>query len=171
MWFSTFIASIHRDFLLTLVPISLNAQVEKQSSISVSIMTLAQRSCIAVIAASFLFATEACSVQGYCSTGCDMKGTAGPAGLYTSSGWTDTETCLDTLHVGSGCAFEVATGGGGSGRKYTYTESSCMAWADGPGYDKVRSIRVFEKSSHVAYSASPPNTASYFIESQTGCSQ
>ena len=74
-----------------------------------------------------------------------MDSKKGPQGPYTSSAWTDTATCLDTLHVTPGCAFEVATGSKGSGTTYAYSKSSCMASSGGPGYDKVRSIRVFRQ--------------------------
>merc|ERR1711871_1112578 len=64
--------------------------------------------------------SQACSVQGYCSTGCNMDSKNGPRGPYTSSAWTDTADCLDTLHVTPGCGFAVATQPNGKGRQYRY---------------------------------------------------
>lgn len=85
-----------------------------------------------------------CSVQAYCGSGRNLNSKAGPEGPYAEGGWTNTAHCIDTFITTPGCFFEVATGQDGQGNKYTYKESASMA--SGPGYDRVRSIRVYEAS-------------------------
>merc|ERR1719247_2330493 len=87
-----------------------------------------------------------CSAQAYCSSGCNMKSKNSPRGPYGENGgkWIDTANCIDTFHVPEGCAYEVATGKGGTGTKYTFTKSECMNGGGKPGYDRVRSIRVYK---------------------------
>merc|ERR1719247_174442 len=88
--------------------------------------------------------TTPCSVQGYCSAGNDLNSKGAPVGPYTEGGWVTTATCIDTLHAPAGCHYEVSTSLDGKGTKYTYTESAAMGANGGPGWDKVRSIRVFK---------------------------
>lgn len=85
-----------------------------------------------------------CSVQAYCGSGNNLKSKSGPQGPYTEGGWTNTAGCIDTFITTPGCFFEVATGQDGQGNRYTYKESASMR--TGPGWDKVRSIRVYEAS-------------------------
>merc|ERR1719482_74586 len=98
-----------------------------------------------------------CSAQAYWSSGYNMKSKKGPKGPYGENGgkWINTANCIDTFHVPEGCAYEVATGQGGTGTKYTFTKSECMNGGGKPGYDKVRSIRVYKVGAKPAPAPSP----------------
>merc|ERR1719482_2628485 len=77
-----------------------------------------------------------------------MESTAGEKGPYIENGenWIDTADCLDRFHVKPGCSYEVATGKGGRGTRYSFNTSECMEGPGKPGFDTVGSIRVFNIS-------------------------
>merc|ERR1719491_2032941 len=93
-----------------------------------------------------------CEVKGYCRSGCNMNSRNTLAGPYSAppGTWIDTANCIDTLHVSEGCAYEVATSTKGGGRRFAFTESTCMRGGGRPGYDRVRSIRVFTQVQDLA---------------------
>eukprot|EP00928_Gymnodinium_smaydae_P037319 TRINITY_DN2592_c0_g2_i1.p1 TRINITY_DN2592_c0_g2~~TRINITY_DN2592_c0_g2_i1.p1 ORF type:complete len:1121 (-),score=215.79 TRINITY_DN2592_c0_g2_i1:38-3400(-) len=74
---------------------------------------------------------------GLCTQNADAEG------YWTSSEWTDTCHGLDYVRVSEGCGIEVATESGGGGKTHIYT-SDFRADRMEPGYDKIKSIRVFD---------------------------
>lgn len=89
--------------------------------------------------------TQACAVMAYCDSGVSFTSTNNPCGPYSSASWTDTCNCIDTVIVPTGCSIEVASSTGGGGNKWNSPYSSNVAaLREGIGYDKIRSIRVFQ---------------------------
>ena len=126
-----------------------------------------------------LNSTRECRVRAYCSVGCgDWYGgcnaslscapmddssdvpCCGDDGDYCGeewgiTGWIDICDCTDFFRVEGDCSIDLATGSGGTGDIYTYSSSVCVG-ESGPGYDTVRSIRIYPKTPEP--SASPTMT-------------
>jgi len=103
-----------------------------------------------------------CSVRVYGSSGCGCEATPcyefgdtasqaccgageGYCGEYHGDAWQPICDNSDVFRLTrDGCGIQVATGDYGDGDVYTYYGDTCVGEGDGvPGYDTVRSVRVF----------------------------
>lgn len=101
---------------------------------------------------------------GHDLSGCDLNKQDGRKGPYRGNRWQHTSQKLDTIWLPEGCTAEVAMGYNGEGetRQYGPGGKHCFGSKGGPGYDKVRSIRIW-KGPKCGYTTNTARRGSFSI--------